>query len=80
MARIDDLRDLREKTLGRLASCESDQNFTILGRLLLDTLKQIDELGGDAGNGKAVTALDEFSRRLADRKSGAKAPRRTVAG
>ena len=79
MARLDDLLDLRESTINRLKTCESDQNFGVLGRLLLDTLKQIDELGGDAGNDKAVTKLDEFSRRLADRKSGSKAPRRTSA-
>ena len=46
MARLDDLRTLREVTLARMGDCSSDQNYAILGRLLLDTLKQIDELGG----------------------------------
>ena len=76
MARLDDLEALRAGIFDRLADCESDQNYAVLGRLLVDVVKQIDELGGSQPE-KVVTALDEFTRRLADRESAADRPRRT---
>ena len=76
MARLDDLETLRAGIFDRLADCESDQNYAVLGRLLVDVVKQIDELGGSQPE-KVVTALDEFTRRLADRESAADRPRRT---
>ena len=75
MARLDDLETLRAGIFDRLADCESDQNYAVLGRLLVDVVKQIDELGGSQPE-KVVTALDEFTRRLADRESAADRPRR----
>ena len=75
MARLDDLETLRAGIFDRLADCESDQNYAVLGRLLVDVVKQIDELGGSQPE-KVVTALDEFTRRLADRESAAHGPRR----
>ena len=76
MARLDDLETLRAGIFDRLGDCESDQNYAVLGRLLVDVVKQIDELGGSQPE-KVVTALDEFTRRLADRESAADRPRRT---
>ena len=70
MARIDDLRDLREGLLERMAVCSSDQNFAVMGRLLADTVKQIAELdpaespAADAGKGGVVV---NFQARLAGR-------------
>ena len=78
MARLDDLETLRDGLKVRLNGCESDQNYAVLGRLLADVLKQIEELGGDtAGADKVVTPLDEFTRRLADRESRPTGSRRT---
>ena len=76
MARLDDLETLRAGIFDRLGDCESDQNYAVLGRLLVDVVKQIDEIGGSQPE-KVVTALDEFTRRLADRESAADRPRRT---
>ena len=76
MARLDDLQELRAGLQRRLDGCESDQNYAVLGRLLVDVVKQIEELGGDASDMKVVTPLDEFTRRLADRESAAKGARR----
>ena len=76
MSRLDDLRDLREGTLARMADCSSDQNYAILGRLLADVLKQIDELGGGEQAEPKETGLSDFEKRLRERESSAKAPRR----
>ena len=76
MSRLDDLRDLREGTLARMAECSSDQNYAILGRLLADVLKQIDELGGGEQAEPKETGLSDFEKRLRERESSAKAPRR----
>jgi len=69
MTRIDDLRDLREGLLARMAVCTSDQNYSVMGRLLADTVKQIAELEGvDApAAGKAVGVVVDFAARLANR-------------
>ena len=77
MARLDDLRDLREGTLARMADCASDQNYAILGRLLADVLKQIDELGGGEEVKSKETGLSDFEKRLRERESSAKGPRKT---
>lgn len=77
MGRIDDLRLLREQTLERISACVSDQNHAILGRLLLDVDKQIDELEGPAA--REETPLDEFTRRLSERQSKATRSRRSAA-
>jgi hypothetical protein len=71
MARLDDLRDLRADLRSRMAECESDQNFAVMGRLLSDVLKQIDDLdpanaakpaAGQSGSGGVVV---DFTSRLA---------------
>ena len=77
MGRLDDLRELREGTLSRMAVCNSDQNYAILGRLLVDVLKQIDELGGGESATPKETGLSDFEKRLRERESSAKAPRKT---
>jgi len=62
MSRLTDLETLRSDTIERMGDCSSDQNFAVMGRLLVDVLKQIDELGGDEVEG-AGTALDELASR-----------------
>lgn len=77
MARLDDLRTLREDTVARMVQCQSDQNFAILGRLLVDVVKQIDELeGGEKGEPKE-TGLSDFEKRLRARESSTKGSRRS---
>jgi len=78
VARLDDLRALREGTLARMADCSSDQNYAILGRLLADVLKQIDELGGGEQTAPKETGLSDFEKRLAERESSAKSPRKAA--
>jgi len=78
VARLDDLRALREGTLARMADCSSDQNYAILGRLLADVLKQIDELGGGEQTTPKETGLSDFEKRLAERESSAKGPRKAA--
>ena len=80
MSRLDDLTKLRQDTLERMAGCNSDQNFAILGRLLADVLKQIDELGGGEMAAPKETGLSDFEKRLRERESGPKAARRAKGG
>ncbi len=78
MARLDDLVKVRQDTLDRLASRDvTDQNFVMLGRLLVDVVKQIDELD-PAATGEKGSALSEFQRRLAEREATTKSPRRSA--
>ena len=76
MDRLAELEAVAEDTKSRMAECSSDQNFTILGRLLVDVLKQIDELGGGAKSEPKETGLSDFEKRLRDRESSAKVSRR----
>jgi hypothetical protein len=80
MNRLDDLRALREGTLARMADCSSDQNYAILGRLLADVLKQIDELGGGEKPAEKETGLSDFEKRLRERESSPKGSRKTKSG
>jgi hypothetical protein len=57
-------------------SC-TDQNFAVLGRMRADFLAQIADLGGEEKPAKE-TGLSDFEKRLAERESGAKAPRRAA--
>lgn len=69
MSRLDDLQDLREGLIARMAECGSDQNYAVLGRLLRDVVKDISELDS-AGDGETKrTGLSEFEKRLAERES-----------
>lgn len=72
MTRADDLGALRDDLKDRMAACTSDQNFAVMGRLLADVLKQIDELGDPAAE-QRETGLSDFEKRLRERESGAKA-------
>ena len=80
MARLDDLRDLRDGLVKRLDDCSRDQNYAVLGRLLADVVKQIDELDPPAAGDGPKTGLSEFERKMRERESGAKAPRRSKSG
>lgn len=76
-SRLKALRALRDSLAARLERCTSDQNFAVMSRVLADVLVQIDELGGGVAPAKEETALDEFSRRLAERQSTSTPARRT---
>jgi hypothetical protein len=76
MSRLSDLEAVRAGLVERMESCSSDQNYAVLGRLLVDVVKQIDELTGAGGQAKE-TGLSDFEKRLRERESGTKSPRRT---
>lgn len=76
MARLDDLQALRDGLVGRMAECQSDQNYAVMGRLLVDVVKQIDELDPAAPAERPRTGLSEFEEKLRERESGTKASRR----
>ena len=80
MARLDDLATLRDGLLDRMAVCESDQNYAVMGRLLKDVVKEIDELGGGSAGEPKETGLSEFERRLRERESSAKGSRKAKSG
>ena len=80
MDRLEELLAVAEDTKARMAECSSDQNFTILGRLLVDVMKQVDELGGGTKAEPKETGLSDFEKRLRDRESSAKVPRRSKSG
>ena len=67
MTRLDDLRTLRDDLVERMAECSSDQNYAVMGRLLIDVLKQLDELDPPAAGSAPVTPLSDFERRLHER-------------
>jgi hypothetical protein len=78
-SRLEDLERLREDLKVRMAETESAQNFAVMGRLLVDVLKQIDELGGGEQTVKE-TRLSDFEKRLRARESKAKGSRRAASG
>lgn len=80
MTRLDDLKNLREGLLGRLEECSSDQNYAVLGRLLADVVKQIEELDPATAGEGPKTGLSEFERRMRERESSPKVARRTKSG
>lgn len=77
MSRTSDLEALRADLQARMSVAESDQNFAVMGRLLVDVLKQLEDANGPAASGPAKgSVLSEFETKLRERESGAKAPRR----
>jgi hypothetical protein len=52
---------LRDDLVARMAVCQSDQNFAVMGRLLTDVLAQIDGLEAKPETDR--TALDELKAR-----------------
>ena len=79
MSRLTDLEWERAGLIERMESCASDQNYAVLGRLLVDVIKQIEELAGSVEKPKA-TGLSDFEKRLRERESGAKGSRRASRG
>lgn len=75
--RVEDLRVLRDGLVARMETCQSDQNYAVMGRLLKDVVKELDELAGAGGAGASVSALSEFERRLRERTE-AEAARRAA--
>lgn len=61
MARLDDLQKVRDDLVARMDVCPSDQNFSVMGRLFVDVVKQIADLTGEVSAGG--TALDELAAR-----------------
>ena len=78
MSRLSDLEDLRLGLVDRMESCSSDQNYAVLGRLLVDVVRQIEELAGPS-EAPRETGLSDFERRLREREAGASGSRRTSA-
>ena len=76
MSRLSDLEEMRQGLIDRMAECASDQNYAVLGRLLVDVAKQIEELQGSSGSAPKRTGLSDFERRLRERESGSKSSRR----
>ena len=60
--RLEDLQALRADLKARLETCESDQNFAVMGRLLTDVVKQIEEIEKAVPSQKG-TVLDELAKR-----------------
>lgn len=56
------LIELRDTTAVRMELAASDQNYVILGRLLLDTVEKIKKLEATIKGSKG-TALDELAKR-----------------
>lgn len=75
-SRLADLRAIRRGITARMRSCESDQNYAVLGRLLVDVVKQIEELS--PATTQKVTGLSDFEKRLAERESRAATARRAT--
>ena len=75
-SRVEHLEKLRDDLRERMSRADSDQNFAVMGRLLKDVLKEIDELGGGEQAKPKETGLSDFEKRLRERESGAKASRR----
>jgi len=74
MGRIDDLKELRDGLQARMAVCTSDQNYAVMGRLLADVVKQIEELDpasrvGPSHMGGGGVLLD-FKARLNANRTG----------
>ena len=78
--RVDHLDRLRADLQARMSIADSDQNFAVMGRLLKDVLKEIDELGGGEQPKPKETGLSDFEQRLRERESSAKVPRKTKSG
>lgn len=76
VTRLAGLQKMRDDLRARMSKCDSDQNFAVMGRLLADTLKQIDEIDPPAAVVKPEDDVDEFTRRLRERESGTTAPRK----
>lgn len=74
MSRLSDLQAARQGLLARMETCGSDQTYAVLVRTLTDVLAQIDELSPKKP--KEATGLDEFTRRLRERRPGAEGPGR----
>ena len=66
--RLTDLEAVRVTLIERMADCASDQNYAVMGRLLTDILKQIEELGGGEQVAGKATGLSDFEKRLRSRE------------
>jgi len=73
MARLDDLRDLRELLLDSIREAPADKRAPLAAQLRA-TLTEIDELD-DGSAGAERTGLSEFERRLHERTGAAPARR-----
>lgn len=61
--RLKTLIELRDDLAARLEVCQSDQNYTTLGRLFVDVLAQIAEMKGEKPD--VGGALDELAAKRA---------------
>jgi hypothetical protein len=72
-SRLTALRALRDRLAADLDETDSKRDVASLSQRLMDVLEQIDELGGGVLEAKPETKLDEFTKRLRDRKQSAPA-------
>ena len=68
-SRLVALRALRDRLARDLDETDSKRDVASLSQRLMDVLVQIDELGGGVAEVKPETRLDEFTKRLAERKA-----------
>lgn len=78
-SRLADLRELRDGLKGRMETTTSDQNYAVMGRLLVQVVAEIEELAGADPAAGEGTGLSEFERKLAER-TGSKAKGRAKSG
>ncbi len=67
-SRLTALRALRDSLAADLDGCQSLRDKASLSQRFMDTLAQIDELGGGVAEVREETALDEFRKRRNARK------------
>ena len=78
--RLNGLRALRDRLAIDIDRCESMRDLAALSLRLVDVLQQIAEIAGPASGTVKETGLSDFEKRLRDRESSAKVPRRSKSG
>jgi hypothetical protein len=70
-----DLEWIRDEALKSMATCDSDQNFVMLGKLVIEAWREINVISGSqtgAPGGQSTApkgeTLSEFQRRLAEKR------------
>lgn len=76
---ITDLRQMRTGLKRRMKTTTSDQNYAVLGRLLLEVNDRLKDAETTATVETERTGLSEFERRLRERESSTESPRQARA-
>lgn len=75
--RLKALKALRDRLAGEIDNCASMRDLASLSQRLMDTLAQIDELGGSKKAEPPKTGLTRFEAKLAERQATASGSRRS---